>query len=223
MKSAQPRKAAAFHRDPPDLPAELNPDPDSRSWSEESKSVIVQEQRLQDVQALNRKIHTLQIEASVLERVQLAGGQLGSAVWKDTRFAGCDFANLRAHRMTLVRVEFVDCRFTGLATTALNWQDVLIQNGDLRYAQMQGGRFRNCEFAGCDAREADLPGADLTGNLLRSCQLGRADLRGAKLQNTDFRQSEVEGLLVGMNDLRGAIVDPAQAMVFAQVLGLQIR
>jgi uncharacterized protein YjbI with pentapeptide repeats len=63
----------------------------------------------------------------------------------------------------------------------------------------------------------------LSGSVFRSCNLTRADLRGAKLQNTDFRTSEVEGMLVGMTDLQGAIVDPAQAMVFARVLGLQIR
>jgi uncharacterized protein YjbI with pentapeptide repeats len=58
--------------------------------------------------------------------------------------------------------------------------------------------------------------------VFRSCELARADLHGAKLQNTDFRSSEVVGMVVGMNDLRGAIVDPAQAMIFARVLGLQI-
>jgi uncharacterized protein YjbI with pentapeptide repeats len=50
-----------------------------------------------------------------------------------------------------------------------------------------------------------------------------ADLRGSKLQKTDFRRSEVEGMLVEMSDLRGAIVDPAQAMILARVLGLEIK
>jgi uncharacterized protein YjbI with pentapeptide repeats len=124
--------------------------------------------------------------------------------------------------MVLVRVEFIDCRIAGLSASAVDWEDVFIQNGDVRYAQFQGGRFRTCEFDGCNWEEADLQNADLSGSVFRSCNLARADFHGAKLLNTDLRKSEVEGMLVGINDLRGGIVDPSQAMVFARLLELQI-
>lgn len=45
----------------------------------------------------------------------------------------------------------------------------------------------------------------------------------AKLDGADFRGSSVEGLLVHAADLKGAIVDPAQAMIFAELMGLKIR
>jgi len=214
---AKPSKhPAVFHRGPPDLPREF----ESGTWSADG---TIQEKRLEDVEQRDLKLDTLRIEGSVLERAQLSGGQFGSAVWKDARLIGCDLANTRAQRSTLVRVELIDCRLTGFSATALDWQDVLIQNGDVRYAQLSGGRFRNCEFQGCNCQEADLQHADLSGSVFRSCNLARADLQGAKLHNTDFRKSEVEGMRVGMNDLWGAIVDPAQAMVFAQLMGLQIK
>ena len=218
MRPAKVKKAAAFKRDQPDLPAEL----ESAELFSDGEFITIQERRLQDLERTDLKVNTFRIEGSVLERVQLAGAQFGSAVWKDVRLVGCDLANVRAHRIALVRVEFIDCRLTGFSATALDWQDVLIQNGDMRYAQLQGGGFRTCEFVGCNWQEADLQNADLTGSVFRSCNLALADLRGTKLQNTDFRISEVEGMLVGVNDLKGAIVDPAQAMIFARVLGLQI-
>jgi hypothetical protein len=33
----------------------------------------------------------------------------------------------------------------------------------------------------------------------------------------------VEGLVATAMDLKGAIVDPAQAMIFAEIMGLKIR
>ena len=217
-KIARPKKTGAFKRDSPDLPTEL----ESIDVVGDDEFITVQDGLIRGLERTNLRANTFRIEGSVLESVQLAGGEFGSAVWKDVRLVGCDLSNIRAHRMALMRVELIDCRLTGFAATALDWQHVLIQNGDVRYAQLQGGTFRACEFVACKWNEADLQNADLTGSVFRSCELARADLQGAKLQNTDFRTSEVEGMLVGMNDLRGAIVDPAQAMIFARVLGLQI-
>jgi uncharacterized protein YjbI with pentapeptide repeats len=216
MKPTKVKKPTAIKRDEPDLPADLES-------AESFEDGVIQEKRVQDLDRTMLKLDNFRMEGSVLERVQLAGSQFGSAVWKDVRLIGCDLANIRAHRISLVRVEFIDCRLTGFTATALDWQDILVRNGDLRYAQLQGGKFRTCEFAGCNWQEADVQNADLTGASFRTCNLALADFRGTKLENTDFRTSEVVGMLVGMNDLKGAIADASQAMIFAQVLGLQIR
>jgi uncharacterized protein YjbI with pentapeptide repeats len=222
MKPAMPKKSIAFKRDSPDLPCEFESIEEADRLFADEELVTIQERCLQDLERTNLRVNALRAEGSVLERVQLAGGQFGSVVWKDVRLVSCDLANIRAHRMVLVRVEFIDCRIAGLSTSAVDWEDVFIQNGDMRYAQFQGGRFRSCEFDGCNWEEADLQNADLSGSVFRSCNLARADFHGAKLLNTDLRKSEVEGMLVGINDLRGGIVDPSQAMVFARLLELQI-
>jgi uncharacterized protein YjbI with pentapeptide repeats len=216
-------QSTGFRRDPPDLPAYLGSSSELCQVWADGEIFTIQEMRVQDQQRTNLRAGSFRIEGSLLERIQLAGGQFGSAVWKDVRFAGCDFANIAVKRMELVRAEFIDCRLTGLSATAFEWKDVLIRNCDVSYAQLPGGSFQNCESDGCNWHEADLQNADLSGSVFRSCNLERTDFHGAKLQNTDFRTSEVEEMRIGMNDLRGAIVDPAQAMVFARVLGLQIR
>jgi uncharacterized protein YjbI with pentapeptide repeats len=222
MKSIKAKKAVAFKRDGPDLPTEFEVVETPGQLFGEGKSVTIHEMRLQDLERTNLKMDNFRVEGSVLDRLQLSEAQFASAVWKDVRLIGCDLANVRAHRITLLRVELIDCRLTGFRATALDWQDVLVQNGDARYAQFQGGTFRNCEFDGCNFQDADFQEADLSGCVLRSCNLNGADLRKAKLRNTDFRKSEVDSMLVELGDLQGAIVDPAQAMVFARVLGLQI-
>ena len=222
-KQPKAKRPGTFHRDEPDLPAEFESTDAPGQLFEATEMVRIQERQLQDLEQTSLKIDALQVEGSLLERIQLSGAQLGSMVCKDVRLEGCDLANVRAHRVSFVRVELVECRLTGFRATALDWQDVLVRKGDLGYAQIFEGKFRNCEFDTCSWPEADLRQTDLSGSVFRSCNLTRADLRGAKLQNTDFRTSEVEGVVIGMTDLEGAIVDAAQAMVFARVLGLQIR
>lgn len=220
MKRQGTKKTAEFKRDAPDLPGEFESGEDSFT---DGEFVTIRERHLQDVQAENCKVAAMQVEGALLERVQLAGGQFGSMIWKDVRFIGCDLQNVRAHRTVLLRVELIDCRLTGFHASAADWQEVLIRNGDARYAQLQGGTFRNCEFDGSNWQDADLQNADLSGCVFRGCQLARAELYGVKMQDTDLRKSDVENMLVGVNDLRGAVVDPAQAMVFAKLMGLQIR
>ena len=223
VRRVKTKRPAGFRRDEPDLREDLVSQREAGWWFDDGDFATIRDRRLQDLESANLKAATLRVEASVLERVQLAGGEFGAAVWKDARFVGCDLANMRAHRLTLVRVELIDCRMAGLRSEAAEWQDVLIRNGDARFALLQGGKFRSCEFEGCQWEEADLQRADLSGCILRSSKLGRADLRGARLHDTDLRGSEVEGMVAGAEDVRGAIVDAAQAMVFARLLGLQVR
>lgn len=223
MKAAKAKNADGFERDRPDLPMEWTEVAEAAGLFGDGGTVRIEEQALRDVDLGKAKAKALEMEGCLVERVQFTGAEFGSIVAKDVRFVGCDLANVRAHRIVLVRVELIDCRLTGFRATALDWREVLVQTGDVRYAQMQRGRFQKCEFDRCNLQETDLQDADLAGSVVRSCDLGRADWRGAKLQGTDLRGSEVEGLLVGINDLQGAIVDAAQAMVFARVLGLEIR
>lgn len=110
------KKPFAFKRDGPDLPDGL----ESSEELGDGEFVTIEEKRLQDLERTNLRIGTFRAESSVLERVQLAGGQFGSAVWKDVRMVGCDLASIRAHRVAFVRVELVDCRLTGFRATALD-------------------------------------------------------------------------------------------------------
>lgn len=219
MKS---KKNDPAKRESPDLPAEFEAG-GATALTPDDGEVWLQGRRIEDAAWTGGKAAALNIEGCVLSRVRWSGSEFGSVTWKDVRLVGCDLANVNAHRINLVRVELIDCRLTGLAARATEWQDVLVRNSDARFVQLLGGVFRRCEFEGGDWQEADLQEADLSGAVMRGCQLQRADLRRARLRGTDFRQSDLEEMLVGISDLEGAIVDPAQAMVLARLMGLQIR
>ena len=146
------KKAGVIKRDEPDLPSELETVADVAAELRDGEFISVEGKRLEDLNRVNVRIGALRVEGSEWARVQLAEGQFGSAVWKDVRLDGCDLANVRAHRMDLLRVAFVDCRLTGISSSALEWKDVLVRNGDVSYASFPGGSFRACEFVGCNWR-----------------------------------------------------------------------
>jgi len=103
------------------------------------------------------------------------------------------------------------------------WQDVLIENCDGRYAQLNHGRIQRSEVMGTSFAEADFRGTDFEGTIFERANLSRADLTNSKLKGTDLRGAEIEGLLIRAEDVYGAIVSAAQAMDLARLLGLQIR
>lgn len=214
-------KLPAFRRDAPDLAADL-PECDPGELGDIGEALELEECELRGFALESGKLARMGLEGVVLEGVEFSGCEIGSAVWKDVRLVGCDLANVLMHRLTWVRVELIDCRLTGFTARDAEWQDVLVEGGDLRFAQLAGGKFRNSEFEGANLEEADFQAADLAGCRLHCCKLARADLNGARLEKTDLRGSAVEELLLETRDLRGAIVDPAQAMVFARLLGIEI-
>jgi uncharacterized protein YjbI with pentapeptide repeats len=218
------RKDPSAPRVEPQLAADLAAPADPRSLFSFSNgaTITLDALHLRSGNARGVKASSFAATGSVLELTEFAGAEFEAIVLKDVRLVNCDLAHLKAQRMVLERVEFIDCRLMGLSVESLNARDVLIQNSDVRYASLQGACLRNCEFEGSKWQESDLRSADLSGTVIRNCDLERADLNGATLRDTDFRTSKLEGMQVGVNDLRGAIVEPGQAMILAQVLGVRI-
>jgi len=135
----------------------------------------------------------------------------------------CDFANAAATAPKMLRVEFLNCRLTGFRAPEAECQHVLVSSGDAAFSQFRFGVFKTSEFILCNLSESDFHSCDLRGAILKGCDFKNAEMTGAQLEEADFRGSRVEGLMANAEDLRGAIVDPAQAMIFAELMGLKIR
>jgi len=171
----------------------------------------------------DRSYKSAVFEGCILKHLDFSRSSLRKLRLMDVRLIECDFANAEAIGLKAVRAEFINCRLTGLRAIESEWQDLLISEGDASFAQFRLGTFKTTEFNGGNFAETDFHGCDLRGALLKSCEFNNADMTGAKLEGADFRGSRVEGLMALAADLKGAIVDPTQAMVFAELLGLKIR
>jgi uncharacterized protein YjbI with pentapeptide repeats len=79
------------------------------------------------------------------------------------------------------------------------------------------------EFKSCNLGDADLRGTDLESAVFTNSMLRRTDLSRAKLRGTDLRGADIEGATIRPKDLKGAIVNVAQAMDLARLLGLIIQ
>ncbi len=165
---------------------------------------------------------SMRLEASILQTVGMPGVSVRSALWKDVRFAECDLANVQVRALSAVRVEFIGCRMTGLRAGDSEFQDVLFSGGDQRYSQFRMSKFKNCEFDACDFEDADFYAADLSGCVFRRCNLRNVELSRSKLVGTDVRGSNIDGLRVTVEDVAGLVVDTAQALGLAPLMGIRI-
>jgi uncharacterized protein YjbI with pentapeptide repeats len=59
--------------------------------------------------------------------------------------------------------------------------------------------------------------------VFRECDLSRCEFTDTKLADTDLSDSEIGGILVKPADLRGVTVNRDQAVVFAALLGINVK
>ncbi len=222
MKKTKGTRKDGCQRDAADLPGDLEA-LDGAAGLFAQDDVEVMDQLVAGLQLEEVVIPRLRLEGCVLERVSMARGVIRTAKWKDVRLTECDLANVEISALSAVRVEMIGCRMTGLRLGETSWQSLLISGGDQRYVQFRFSTFQNCEFAECDFQEADFHGADLRGCVFRDCRLDNVEMTRAKLSGTDLRGSTVDGMKLEAADLQGAIVDMAQALQFAPLLGVEIR
>ncbi len=156
------------------------------------------------------------------ERVGLGGTRLAASHLRDVRFDTCDLAEADWPKVELTRVEVVESRLLGFKAIEARIQDATFRGCAATYALFFAATFKRVRFEQCALGEASFRDANLSGVVFDRCDLREADMQGAKLAGADFRGSRVEGLKVGLADLRGAVIDPAQAVAFAQLLGLVV-
>ena len=207
-------------RQPPDLPASAD---DLTVLADITSGERLDESRISGIDFSGRKISGLSAKVVVLDGISFAGCEIPSPRFRDVRFVKCDLSNAKLRGCEATRVEFVDCRLTGIIAAECCWQDVLIENCDGRYAQFNSGRFRTCELKASNFTEADFSDAALEGTMFARTVLRRADLSRARLRGADLRGAEIEGIIVGPAEVRGAIVSAAQALDLARLLGLIIK
>jgi uncharacterized protein YjbI with pentapeptide repeats len=209
-------------RTPPEIPADIQKLTPMAEIVADAE-ISFRECLLEKLSFKDHSYKSVVFEGCVLKYLDFSRGSLRGLRLKDVRLVECDFANAEAIGVKGVRAEFINCRLTGLRAVESEWQDLLIAEGDASFSQFRLGIFKRSELNGCNFAEADFHGCDLRDALLKSCEFKNADMTGAKLEGADFRGSRVEGLMALAGDLKGAIVDPAQAMIFAELLGLKIR
>ncbi len=171
----------------------------------------------------SRRIPALRGGNLVFDRVSFANSEIASLRLFDARFVGCDLSNPMLRACEATRVEFVDCKLTGLNAFGCRFEDVLMERCDASFSHLSEGRFHHCEIISSEFREAALNGISFEGTRMKDVVLRKADLAEANLSGLDLTNCNIEEISLRVTDLRGAIVSPAQAMDLARFLEVVIR
>lgn len=167
-------------------------------------------------------------EDALLDRVVCLRARLGElrltlAQLLDVRMEGCDLAGGVWEKPHLHRVEFDGCRAIGLTLSNATLDEVRWRRCNGEHMRIWSSSLRATRFEECVLRGASFVESDLAGAVFRRCDLSGADLRGARLGGADLRGSNLAGAQIGIAEIRGAIVDPAQAVHLAGLLGVTVE
>jgi len=106
----------------------------------------LEESCAQNIDLSGRKIPSLIVWNSHFDHVSFASCEISSFRLRDVRLVKCDLSNAILRGFEASRVEFIECRLIGMRAIECHWQDVLVENCDMRYAQLNDGKARSCEF-----------------------------------------------------------------------------
>jgi uncharacterized protein YjbI with pentapeptide repeats len=132
-------------------------------------------------------------------------------------FDRCDFSGALLQDCSLNRVEFHECRMSGLDLAGSFLEDVLFSGCKLDLANLRMIHGRRVDFHHDDLREADLTGAELISARMQDSDLTGLELSQARLDGLRLHGSAIHDIR-GVSALRGAVVGRDQVMDLATVL-----
>ncbi|HWN21304.1 MAG TPA: pentapeptide repeat-containing protein [Gaiellaceae bacterium] len=144
----------------------------------------------------------LRIEESLLDKVALDGCEAAGLTLTDVRVTGGSWANLRAVRGSLTRVEARELRATGADFAETELRDVVFEGCRLDLASFRFAKLARIAFRDCRLEESDFHGATLSSVRFEQCALVGANVDGASFSQSELRDCELTGL-TGAGSLGG--------------------
>jgi uncharacterized protein YjbI with pentapeptide repeats len=143
----------------------------------------------------------------------------------DAIVEGADWANRRAARSSLRRVELRQVRLTGAELAESTVSDALFDECRLDLAGLRAARLERVVFRDCRMDECDLYAAKLKDVLFERCTLRLATFTAVEATRLELRGCDLAGLN-GVEALRGARMPFHDALenaaLFASGLGIEL-
>lgn len=145
----------------------------------------------------------LRLQDVRLANLDLTGTEAPGLTLTDALVAGGSWANLRAARGTLTRVEAQELRATGADLTETVLKDVVFSDARLDLATFRFAKLERVVFRDCRLEEADFLGASLASVRFERCNLTLATFVDATCERCELRDCELAELQ-GIEGLGGA-------------------
>jgi len=136
-----------------------------------------------------------------------------------------DWANVRAPRVSLERLEIRRARLTGAELAEARFRDVVFEECRIDLAGLRNAQLERVVFRDCRMSECELYGASLKDVLFERCDLREATFSGMTIQRVELRGCNLTAAR-GAEALRGArmpwndVIE--NAALFAAVAGIEI-
>ncbi|WP_166384705.1 pentapeptide repeat-containing protein [Catellatospora methionotrophica] len=138
-------------------------------------------------------------------RTGLARTVLDRAMFTDCLVETSDWANLKATKSGLLRVEVSLGRLTGLHWVDGTLRDVTFRECRMDLATFRFTSFKDVAFIDCNLTRADFTNADLRGASFTGCDLSGAQFAQADCAGARFTRCELGGI-GSVASLKGAVV-----------------
>lgn len=141
----------------------------------------------------------------------------------DVIFENCDFSNIVFDKSRFNRVEFKSCKLVGSSFVESVFDHVAIEDSIGKYANFFLAVIRNSVFMNTNFTEAIFTESKFSKTVLQECHLERANFMHAELKDLDFRDSNIDGAYFMVDKLKDVTVSYEQAVMFAEMLGLNVK
>ena len=145
----------------------------------------------------------LRLQDVLLANLDLTGTEAPGLTLTDAIVAGGSWANLRAARGAITRVEAQQLCATGADFNEAVLKDVVFAEARLDLASFRFAKLERVVFRDCRLEEADFLGASLRSVRIERCNLTAASFVDAVCERCELRDCELAELQ-GVEGLRGA-------------------
>ncbi|MGZ2355812.1 pentapeptide repeat-containing protein [Streptomyces sp. 372A] len=146
--------------------------------------------------------------------VRFAGAVMRQSQISDSVLDTCDFAELKADDVSLVRCAVSGSRLTGSSWRAATFRDVRFENGKADHAL-----FRECRFYGVAFEDVPMHGVDFQKSEMHNVRFTNCDLTGAQFAHLVPGSVRFENCTLtdvgGAASLRGVVVQGPGSMELA--------
>lgn len=206
----------------PKLPPQLEP---------ASIAMMIDDGQLEDMQLIDAdggdcNLSALDLSGVLFERMQFTGAHFSRITCRDVVSKQVDWSSASMDSGSLVRLEFIGCRMTGVDFNQASLHDVVFRGCKLDLANFRQADLRRVQFIDCTLVEADFSSATLSSIDFQSSVLEQVAFGRATCKAVDLRTSQLSDIS-GWASLKGATIDGLQlaqsAPYLARELGLVVR
>jgi uncharacterized protein YjbI with pentapeptide repeats len=135
----------------------------------------------------------------------------------DCIIENCDWASLKTSKSSLIRVEVINSRLTGLVWSSGGLRDVKLISCRADLSSFRFSALTNVVFDECNLRQADFQNADLRQAHFVNCDLTAAQFSHAQMSGIRFSGCILDGV-GGVTSFNGVRIDSVDLISLARTL-----